>query len=154
MSVYLGKDSLSATDNMTAKHATVRHLTCRVEGLRHKIFMDNFFSSPELFNDLERHKINTCGPGRPKGKDMPRDSGPKKLKLKRGDIRVRTRGGLTAFIWNGRREVYMLTNMDPPSTEGNICDDSNHPVKPHIVNGTTGTRITSRILIVWPTSIQ
>jgi len=27
----------------------------------------------------------------------------------------------------------MLTNMDPPPAEGNFCDGSNHPVKPHIV---------------------
>jgi len=27
----------------------------------------------------------------------------------------------------------MLTNMDPPPAEGNFCDNSNHPVKPHIV---------------------
>ena len=27
----------------------------------------------------------------------------------------------------------MLTNMDPPSAEGNFCDDSNRPVKPHVV---------------------
>jgi hypothetical protein len=27
---------------MTATHATVLHLTCRVEGLGHKLFMDNF----------------------------------------------------------------------------------------------------------------
>jgi len=33
---------------MTATNATVRHLACRVEGLGHKIFMDNFFSSPRL----------------------------------------------------------------------------------------------------------
>ena len=32
MKVYLGKDSHFATDNMTATHANVRHLTCRVEG--------------------------------------------------------------------------------------------------------------------------
>ena len=30
-------------------------------------------------------------------------------------------------------DVYVLTNMDPPPAEGNFCDDSNHPVKPHIV---------------------
>jgi len=29
---------------------------------------------------------------------MPSDFGPKHLKLKRGDIRVRTRGGLTALV--------------------------------------------------------
>ena len=51
--VYLGTDSYSATDDMTATHATVRHLTCRVGGLGHKIFMDNFFSSPRFFDDLD-----------------------------------------------------------------------------------------------------
>ena len=53
MRMYLGRDSHFATD-MTATHTTVRHLTSRVEGLGHKIFMDNFFSSPRLFDDL-RH---------------------------------------------------------------------------------------------------
>ena len=47
--VYMGGDSQSATDNMTATHATVRHLACRVEGLGHKIFMDNFLSSQDFF---------------------------------------------------------------------------------------------------------
>ena len=62
------------------------------------------------------------------------DFGPKQLKLKRGDIGVRTKGSLTALVWKDRREVCMLTNMDPPPAEGNFCDDSNCPVKPHIVD--------------------
>ena len=57
MKVYLGKDSHAATDDMTATRATVRHLTSRVEGLGHKLFMDNFFSSPRLFDDLLRQKV-------------------------------------------------------------------------------------------------
>jgi hypothetical protein len=40
---------------------------------------------------------------------MPSDFGPKKLKLTKGDIRVRTRGNLTALAWKDRRDVYMLT---------------------------------------------
>ena len=133
MRVYLGRYSHSATDNMTATHATVRHLTSRVEGLGHRIFMDNFFSSPRLFDDLDSRKTNSCGTVRPNRRDMPCDFGPKQLKLKRGDVRVRTRGGLTALVWKDRQEVYVLTNMDPPSAEGNFCDDSNRPVKPHIM---------------------
>jgi len=43
MRVYLGRNSHSDTDNMTATHTTVRHLTSRVEGLGYEIFMDNFF---------------------------------------------------------------------------------------------------------------
>ena len=132
MRVYLGGDSHSATDNMTATHAAVRHLTCTVEGLRHKIFMDNFFSSQRLFNDLDRCKINLCGTVRPNRKDIPSDFGPKQQKLKRGDIRV-SRGGLAALVRKDRQEIYILTNMDPPPTEGNFCDNSNCPVKPHIL---------------------
>ena len=64
MRVYLGEDSRFATDNMTTTHATVRHLTHRVEGLGHKLFMDNFFSSPRLFDDLDGHKINSRGTDR------------------------------------------------------------------------------------------
>jgi hypothetical protein len=59
--VYLGRDSHFATYDMSATHATVRHLTCRFEGLEHKIFTDSFFSSPEIFDDLDRCKINSCG---------------------------------------------------------------------------------------------
>ena len=88
--------------NMTTTHATVRHLTCRVEGLGHKLFLDNFFSSPRLFDDLDGHKTNSCWTVRPNRKDMPRDFGPRKLKLKRGDVRVKTRGGLAALVWKDR----------------------------------------------------
>jgi len=125
----LGTDSHCATDNMTATHKTVRHLTSR----GHKIFMDNFFSSPRPFDDLDRCTINSCGRVRPNRRDMPYDFGPKQLKLKRGDVRVRTRGGLTTLVWKDRREVYVLTNMDPPPAEGNFCDKSNRPMKPHTV---------------------
>jgi len=62
-----------------------------------------------VFDDLDRHKINSCGPVQPNRKDLPRNFGPKNLKLIRGDVRVKTRGGLTASVWKDRPEVYMLT---------------------------------------------
>jgi hypothetical protein len=77
-------DTDTATDDMTATHATVRHLTSRVEGLGHKIFMYSFFSFPRLFDDLDRHKISSCETVQPNRKDMPCDFGPKQLKLERG----------------------------------------------------------------------
>ena len=64
---------------------------------------------------------------------MPSDFRPKKLKMTKGNIRVRTRGNLTALAWKDRQEVYLLTNMDPPPEEGNFCDDSKRAVKPQIV---------------------
>jgi len=106
MRVYLDRDSDSATDDMTATHTTVRHVTSRAEGLGHKIFTDNFFSSPRLFDDLDRRKIYSCGTVQPNRRDMPHDFGPKQLKLKRGDIRVRTRGGLTALVGKDTRSLH------------------------------------------------
>jgi hypothetical protein len=85
--VYLGIDSHSATDDMTGTSTIVRHLTCWVEDLGHKIFMYNLFSSPRLFDDLDKRKMNSCRTVWPNRTDMPRDFGPKQLKLKRGDIR-------------------------------------------------------------------
>jgi hypothetical protein len=87
---------------MTATHATVRHLTHRVEGLAHKLFMDNSFSFPRLFDDSERCKINSCRTIQPDRKDTSPDIRPKKLKLERGNVRVRTGGNLTALVWKDR----------------------------------------------------
>jgi len=47
-------------------------------------------------------------------------TGPKQLNLKRGGIRVITRRGFTALVWNDRQEVYMLPNIEPPPVERNF----------------------------------
>jgi len=49
--------------------------------------------------------MNSCGTVWPNRRYVPHDFGPKKLKLKRGDVRVRTSGGLNALVWKDRREV-------------------------------------------------
>jgi len=66
---------------------------------------------------------------------------------------MRTRGGLMALVWKDGREVYMLTNMDPPPAEGNFRDDSNNPVKPHVMER-YNQGVMSTILIIWLTAIR
>ncbi|KAG8229295.1 hypothetical protein J437_LFUL010049 [Ladona fulva] len=88
MTVYLGKDRLKATKYITATHATVKYLTRRLTRSGHKLMMDNFFCSPDLFDDLKKSKINCCGTVRPNRSGMPKEFQNKKLKLKRGDIKL------------------------------------------------------------------
>jgi len=57
MSVYLGKQRLLATQKMSATHGIVLELVRRVEGLGHKLYMDSYFSSPALFDELSGRKI-------------------------------------------------------------------------------------------------
>ena len=64
---------------------------------------------------------------------MPKDLKHKTLRLKRGDIRVRTRGELTAVVWRDKRDVGMLTNIHDPPSEGNFQDEHGNAIKPAIV---------------------
>jgi len=64
---------------------------------------------------------------------MPKDIKPKTLRLKCGDIRVRTRGDLTAVVWKDKRDVYLLTNIHDPLREGNHRDEHGNAIKPAIV---------------------
>jgi hypothetical protein len=133
MNVYLGKDRQRAEQHLTATHATVTNLTRGVEGFWHKLYMDNFFSSPDLYDDLAQKKVLCCGTVRPHRKNMPKDLRPQTLRLKRGDIRVRTRGDLTAVVWKDKRDVRLLTNIHDPPREGNYCDEHGNAIKPAIV---------------------
>ena len=80
--------------HMTATHATVTELMRKIKGHGHKLYMDNFFSSPELFDDLAKKQIYCCGTVRSNRRGTPQDRAPKTPKLKRGDIRLRTRADL------------------------------------------------------------
>ena len=61
MKVYLGKDTQRMAQHVTATHQTVTELKRKIEGHGHKLYMDNFFSSPELFNDLAKKHNYCCG---------------------------------------------------------------------------------------------
>jgi len=61
MNVYLGKYRQRAARHLTATHATVTNLTRGVEGIGHKLYMGNFFSSPDLFDDLAQKKFLVVG---------------------------------------------------------------------------------------------
>ena len=95
--------------------------------------MDNFFSSPELFDDLVKKQIYCCGTVRPNRRGMPQDPGPKTTKLKRGDICVRTRADLTAVLWWDKRDICTLTNIRNAAVEGNFCNEWGKSIKPQIV---------------------
>jgi len=55
------------------------------------------------------------------------------MKLKRGDIRLRTRADLTAILWQDKRDVRMLTNIHNAPAEGNFCNEGGKAIKPQIV---------------------
>jgi hypothetical protein len=119
MNVYHSKDRQRVAQHLSATHNTVTNLTRHVEGFGHKLYMDKFFSSPDLYDDLAQKKIHCCGTVRLHRKGLPKDLKPRTLRLKRGDIRVRTGGDLTLVVWKDKRDVCLLTNIHDPPSEGN-----------------------------------
>jgi hypothetical protein len=71
MTVCLGEDKKRATPSMTATHATVIGLTAGIEHVGYKLYVDSFFSSSALFDDLHTKTINCCGTVWPNRKGMP-----------------------------------------------------------------------------------
>jgi len=57
MKVYLGRDRQRMAQYVTATHATVTELTRKIEGRGHNLYMDHFFSSPDLFDDLVKKHL-------------------------------------------------------------------------------------------------
>ena len=133
MYVYLGKQRLLATQEISATHGIVLELVRRVEGLGHKQYMDSYFSSPALFDDLFRRKINCCGTVHNDRRGMLKDISAQPIKAKKGDIITRVRRNQSIPCWKVKRDVYVLTNMHTPPVEGNFCDESGHAVKPHVI---------------------
>ncbi|PNF34306.1 hypothetical protein B7P43_G15809, partial [Cryptotermes secundus] len=87
MTVYLGKQRQLATEEITLTHGIVLQLIRGVEGLGHKIYMDNYFCSPALFHDLLDRKINSCCTVRNDRCGMPQEIPPKSMKLKKLEVK-------------------------------------------------------------------
>jgi hypothetical protein len=71
----------------------------------HTLFVDNWYSSPDLFLWLHDHATNACGTVRKTRKNMPK----MEQKLRKGEINFRSTGSLLALKWSDKREVWMLT---------------------------------------------
>jgi hypothetical protein len=80
----LRKDKKCANRDVTATHAMVRDLYKRVEGVDHKLCMDYFFSSLDLFDDLTTKEISICRTVRPDCKGLPQCLPSTRLGLKGG----------------------------------------------------------------------
>jgi hypothetical protein len=133
MDIYLGKGRTCVARHMTATQSTVKQLTKNVEGHGHKLYMDDFFTSPDLFNDLTKQNINCCGTIRPNRKGLPQNLLPQNKRLKPGDIHSRTKDDMMAMVRRDKRDVYTLTNMHNPPTNGNFCDKHGNAIKPRII---------------------
>jgi hypothetical protein len=67
MTVYLGRDREFSAQHLTASHATMSELTEKIKGRGHKLYMDNYSSSLDYFDDLATKQVYLVGLSDPTG---------------------------------------------------------------------------------------
>ena len=79
----------------------------------HHLYVDNWYTSPALFELLHRNKTGACGTIRKNRHGLP----PLSTKLKTGDRQYRHTDILLALEWQDKREVYMLSAIHSTARE-------------------------------------
>ncbi|KAL3879847.1 hypothetical protein ACJMK2_032126 [Sinanodonta woodiana] len=105
--VYTGREEGQAgrTKEEGLGACVVNDLTEKIRGKSHAVYMDNFFSSPTLFESLRKDKIYCLGTVRAYRKGMPEEIKTAKLK-NRGDSILMTKGNLCAVAWKDKKVVH------------------------------------------------
>lgn len=109
--VYTGADSdIDMNPDIGISGSVVTTMLSDYLGKGHRMFVDNWYTSPTLFDFLHKNKTNACGMARANRKNMPKFSSEK---MKRGEVKALHSDSLMAVKWHDRRDVIMLTNIHP-----------------------------------------
>ncbi|KAG0433428.1 PiggyBac transposable element-derived protein 4 [Dictyocoela muelleri] len=104
--IYTGNDK-NIDPSVSASESIVMKMVKPFLGKGYTLFLDNWYSSPQLYFNLLKKKINVIGTVRPNRKNMP-----KTLvldKLKRGEVATQSTSGLLALKWKDKKDVYLLS---------------------------------------------
>ncbi|XP_043485876.1 piggyBac transposable element-derived protein 4-like [Polistes fuscatus] len=98
---------LCESSSENASETVVKELSKPILHKGHTLYLDNWYSSPNLFVTLLNSKTNVIGTVRANRKNMPKDFLKKKLKI--GEYEMRSCNGLLAIKWKDKRDVFILS---------------------------------------------
>jgi len=95
----------------------VTNITKPIYGNKHHVYMDNFFSSPDLFEFLAEQRLGACGTLRANRIGVPVEIKNVQKTLKREDPPVFVRDGKQLFIaWQDKKCVNVITTLHNEET--------------------------------------
>ena len=119
LDIYTGKNKTRCALNADVMDPDSTQTTKVVVGLLqkasllgkgHHVYMDNYYSSPDLFLELFSKECYACGTCRKNRKNLPKAVTKPKLK-RNGDCVFRRDGPLLCFKWKEKKEVLMLSSI-------------------------------------------
>ena len=110
-----GKDDSLAKADGGMTHAVVMKMVEGIEGRGHHVYVDNFYTSPQLFSDLRLSGCGACGTVRLNRRGLPKSL--KQQPVKKGEMKaVQLDSSLLAVKWCDKRVVTVLTTIHDGST--------------------------------------
>ena len=124
--IYTGKEA-----NVVQKDLGKRAVMLLMEPFLDKgyyVFMDNYYTSVGLFEELEGRKTLACGTVRSNGLGLPKDICDLKAKdvksLKRGESLYRQKDTLTCVTWRDRKPVSVLGTVPTSADDSGVVERS------------------------------
>ena len=106
----LNADVLDPDSTQTTKVVVGLMQKGNLLGKGHHVYMDNYYSSPDLFLELHNKECFACGTCRKNRKNLPKAVTAVKLKRK-GDCVFRRDGPLLCLKWWEKKDVLMLSTI-------------------------------------------
>ena len=124
--IYTGKND--KTPEAGLSHRVILDLAQPYLNKGHRLFMDNFYSSPTLYEELYEKKTLACGTVRQDRKGMPSAIMTKFTpNYTRGQSTFLKYKNVTVVRWKDKRDVFALSTF-----HGNACNDE-LPHKPEMI---------------------
>jgi hypothetical protein len=124
--VYTGKSTFNAdrASDFSMTEQVCLEMVRGFENSGHTLYMDNFYSSPRLFQELKSRGIGACGTVKPNRKYMPNDLQPSSLALNKGDdpVFMRTSDLITCAMVDTKR-VHFLSSVHSDNTFDKVVRD-------------------------------
>lgn len=131
--VYTGSSTdITHTPGLGVSGSVVLTLLKPYLGRGHTLYVDNWYTSPSLFNHLLRGKTGACGTVRANRKGMPRF----RDRMSSGEADFKSCEEMLAMKWHDKRDVHMLTTVNSAemSPSGKIDHTTgNEKIKPQCV---------------------
>ena len=123
MQIYTGKNSTLSQNELGLSTKVVLDLTKGLGRCHHKLYVDNYYTSPLLFLKLYQNGINACGTARVNRKHYPAELAYKAseaTKLDRGFYDYRACGPLLACAWKDKKVIHFLTTKHVAEAETSV----------------------------------
>nr|XP_055037155.1 piggyBac transposable element-derived protein 4-like [Misgurnus anguillicaudatus] len=110
-SMYTGQ-SVNVNPDFGATHLVVRELMAPYTGKGHEVYMDSYYTSPAIADELASNDLGLCGTVSSKRKGMPKGLTREQLPLRKGDDPVFMRKGkMLACAWHDTKRLTMLSTL-------------------------------------------